>query len=476
MRDWKPHVLVFGTSAAVLTLEILAGRLMAPYVGVSIETFTGIIGVILAGIAAGAAFGGQLADQRDPRPLIAPALIVGGILSWAALPILRLLGPNVGSGPAAIVVLAAATFVLPTTVLSMISPMVAKVRLSSLHETGSVVGGLSASGTVGALVGTFATGFILVAALPSRWVVLGIGTVLVVTGIAVGVRLGRAKVGASMGVVAVLAGTGVVAMPPPCDTETAYFCVRIERDALRPSGRNLYLDRLRHAYVDLEDPTFLDIRYVRLFAAVSESLDDGPLDVLHLGGGGFTFPRYLAAVRPGSEQLVLEIDEDLTQIARDDLGLVTGPRLRVRGGDGRLALAEQPDDAYDLVVGDAFASTSVPWHLTTREVMREIERMLRPGGVYLMNVIDGRANRYARAQLATLMDTFDHVVAILPEGGVPAGEAANQVLVASDRPLPQIVPPVGDGEVVSGRALRRYVGDAQVLRDDHAPVDQLIMR
>lgn len=476
MRDWRPHVLVFGTSAAVLTLEILAGRLMAPYVGVSLETFTGIIGVILAGIAAGAAFGGMIADQRDPRPLIAPALIVGGILSWAALPILRLLGPNVGSGPVAIVVLAAATFVLPTTVLSMIAPMVAKVRLSSLHDTGSVVGGLSASGTVGALVGTFATGFILVAALPSRWVVLGIGAVLVVTGLVVGVQLGRAKLGASMGALAVLAGGGVVAMPPPCDTETAYFCVRIEADPERPSGRNLYLDRLRHAYVDLEDPEYLDIRYVRLFSAVADTLGDGPLRVLHLGGGGYTFPGYVAETRPGSDQLVLEIDDDLTQVALDELGLTTGPRLRVRGGDGRLALAEQLDDGYDLVVGDAFASTSVPWHLTTSEVMREIERMLRPGGIYVMNVIDGGASRYARAQIATLQDTFDHVVAILPSGGVPAGEPANQVLVASDRPIPRITPLSGDGEVIDGEELRSYVGDARVLRDDFAPVDQLIMK
>lgn len=477
MRSWRAAVLVFGSSAAVLMLEILAGRLMAPYVGVSLETFTGIIGTILAGIAAGAAWGGSIADRRDPRPLIGPALVLGGALSWASLPIVRLLGPAVGPGAVGIVLLTAAAFLAPATVLSAVAPMVAKLRLGTLDETGTVVGGLSAAGTAGAIAGTFLTGFVLVAALPSQPVVIGIGALLVASGLVASWRLGRAVAGSTLAAVAVVAGIGAVALPPPCDRETAYFCVRVEEDPDLPSGRVLVLDRLVHAHVDLEDPSHLELRYVRLLDDVVEAaVPSGPVRAVHLGGGGFTLPRHLAAERPGSEQVVLEIDPELVEVAEERLDLTDDPGVDIRIGDARLELPGVPSDSADVVVGDAFASTSVPWHLTTVEVMDEIRRILAPGGVYVMNVLDGGASRYARAQAATLRDRFEHVAAVLPVDGIPSDSPANIVLVASDEPpaVPAVAP--GDGEWVVGDELDRWVGDAMVLTDAHAPVDQLIQR
>ena len=111
--------LVFTTSAAVLVLEILAGRLVAPYVGVSLETYTGIIGTVLAGIAIGSAGGGRLADRIDPRRLVGPTIVVGGVLALLAVPVVSALGPAVaGGGPPAIVLLALTAFVPPTAVSS----------------------------------------------------------------------------------------------------------------------------------------------------------------------------------------------------------------------------------------------------------------------------------------------------------------------------------------------------------------------
>lgn len=476
MHSWRAGGLVFGSSAAVLMLEILAGRLMAPYVGVSLETFTGIIGTVLAGIAAGAAIGGRLADQRDPRPLIGPSLIIGGALAWASLPTLRVLGPGVGTGPIAIVVLTSAAFLAPATVLSAVSPMVAKLRLASLERTGSVVGGLSAAGTVGAIAGTFLTGFVLVAAVPSRLAVTIIGGILVAAGVLVTWRLGSAVSSATMGLGLAAAALGALVLPPPCERETAYFCVNVEPDDARPSGRSLILDRVRHAYVDLEDPTHLELRYVRLIAAVADATSEGPVHALHLGGGGFTYPSYLTATRPGTEQVVLEIDPELEEVATEQLGFAPGPGTDVRIGDARLALDGLPEDHFDLVVGDAFASTSVPWHLTTAEVMDDLRRTLTPEGVYVMNVVDGGDSGYARAQLATLRDRLEHVAAILPAGGVPKDRSVNQILVASEVPLPPLDVLAADGRELRGAALDRYVAGARVLTDDHAPVDQLLLR
>lgn len=457
-------------------IEIVAGRLMAPYIGVSLETFTGIIGTVLAGIAVGSAVGGHLADRHDPRRLVAGSLLLSGALTWLSLPALAILGPAVTPGPLGIILLTAASFLAPATVLSAIGPMVTKLRLDSLSDTGSVVGGLSAAGTAGALAGTFLTGFILLATLRSSVVVMLVGGLLVASGLAVTWRWSRRGPGLVAAPILVAIGFGVITLPSTCDMETPYVCVQIQLDVDRPSGRDLYLDQTRHAHVDLDDPTYLDMRYVRLLGAVSSEMPGGPLDVVHMGGGGFTLPRYLAHQRPGSEQIVLEIDPDLPGIAREHLGLSDDPSIDIRIGDARLALDELPTDGVDLVIGDAFAGTSVPWHLTTMEVMVELDRVLRPGGIYAMNVIDGGDNGYARAQAATLTQQFDHVQIIVPAGGV-GDRPVNQILVASDRPLPRLRIDSADGLVLdTDRAVSDYIDGAAPLRDDHAPVDQLMLR
>lgn len=478
MKMARATVVVFGASAAVLVLEIIAGRLMAPYVGISLETFTGIIGTVLAGIAVGAAVGGVVADRRDPRKLIGPALILGGALAWLSMPIITALGPRVDNGPVAIVTLTTAAFFLPVAVLSAVSPMVAKLRLASLEETGTVVGGLSAAGTAGALAGTFITGFVLVAAIPSKTIVIVVGAVLIAAGIGATWLLRRrppALVGVGLLVVVLWTGAKVASATSPCEHETAYYCVRVEVAPTNPSARNLYLDRLRHAYVNLKDPTDLDVRYVKLFADVAKAMRPGPLDALHIGGGGFSFPRYLDAVRPGTKNRVLEIDGKLVQIAKRELGLVESKDLQVDIGDARLELGRLPASSYDLVVGDAFAGESVPWHLTTAEVVAELDRLLRPNGIVVMNVIDGDRSRFARAELATLADQFAHVAVILPKTGVPKDYPVNQVLVASQAPLPKLDMDPVDGVLVDGRAVKRYIGGARRLTDDYAPVDQLVL-
>ena len=473
-------ILVFCTSAAVLVLEILAGRLVAPYVGVSIETFTGVIGTILAGIALGSAVGGRLADRRDARRLIGPAVVAGGILALLSLPVVSVLGPAVtGGGPVAIVALAAGAFFAPAVVLSAVSPMAAKLRLASLAETGAVVGGLSAAGTAGALFGTFVTGFVLVAAVPTRPLVIALGLALVGAGLALWWWLGaRPPLPGVLGAL-VLATGSAVAVPGPCEEHTVYYCARVETDPGRASGRVLLLDTLRHSYVDLDDPTYLEFRYVRLFADVVDAQlgGDQPLDALHLGGGGFTFPRYLAAARPGTSSLVLEIDPGLVDLARDELGLETGPDLRVEVGDARTALAELPDDAFDVAVGDAFGGLSVPWHLATVEVAEELDRVLRPEGIYVANVIDGGPDRLVRAETATLQEVFAHVAVIAPPAGT--GDApANYVLVGSQRPLTPALENLdsADGIALTGEEVDAFVDGARPLTDDFAPADQLLTR
>ena len=134
--------------------------------------------------------------------------------------------------------------------------------------------------------------------------------------------------------------------------------------------------------------------------------------MLHVGGGGFTFPRYLEATRPVASQTVLELDPRVLAVAQEQLGFAPSDAIRVIVGDARLSIERLPDDSVDLVVGDAFGGLAVPWHLTTTEFLEEIERVLRPGGMYVMNLIDYPPLGFVRAEAATASRLFEHVAVI----------------------------------------------------------------
>lgn len=496
-------LIVFTTSAAVLVLEILAGRLLAPYVGVTLETFTAIIGVVLGAMALGTWVGGILADRTAPARLLPPCLVLGGATAIASVPVVRALGSAaLGTDPGTVVLLTTLGFFAPAAVLSAASPLVVKIQLDDLDRTGHVVGRLSAIGTAGALVGVFVTGFVLVAAFPTTPVVIAVGALLVAGGLALAVWFRRNPPGdrpvapaaraLSVSVIAAVAASGVaVTWSGPCETETAYFCARVEADPDRPGGRTLWLDTLRHSYVDLDDPTHLQFGYVAVFgdlidlvALTAERGDTAP-DVLHIGGGGFTLPRYVDTAHPGSTNIVLELDPELVGLAERELGLELSADLRVVTGDARTGIrrvrADEPDLRFDVVVGDAFGGLAVPWHLTTREFAHEIRAVLAPGGVYGINVIDQPPQGFLRAQTATLLDVFEHVALVAPAERLRGEEGGNVVVLASDGPLPTdalsarlVMRGADDVVLADPPAIAELVGEAMVLTDERAPVDQLL--
>jgi MFS family permease len=354
MPAFPAAALVFLSSAAVLVLEILAARLMAPYVGVTLEVYTAIIGVVLAGIAVGSWLGGRAADRVDPRGMIGPLLIVGGILAFLSLPLVDGLGGGLrGATAGTTTLLTFLGFFAPAAVLSAVTPAIIKLRLASLDETGRVVGRLSAISTAGAIVGTFITGFVLVAAWPSRPVVRVVAVSLVLLGIGVSLWLRKARpLSVGSVIAAVLAGLFSFAASHPCEHESAYYCAYIEQDPERESGRALWLDTLRHSYVDLEDPSHLEFTYMQWFGDVLTALapDGEPLEVLHVGGAGFTMPQYLREEHPGSTSTVLELDELLVELARRQAR--PRARRRHRGADRRRPAGDPPHAAGRLRRGD----------------------------------------------------------------------------------------------------------------------------
>jgi len=263
---------------------------------------------------------------------------------------------------------------------------------------------------------------------------------------------------------------------PPGPTPVLGGTAELLGDADRDGAWMLLVNSTPQSHVDLDDPAHLEFEYVRRIGHVLDlAAEEGaPLDVVHLGGGALTLPRYVAVTRPGSRQRVAEIDEPLTELVRAHLPLPRNARIRVRAADAREAVASMHPASADVVVSDVFAGARTPAHLTTVEYAQAIHRVLRPGGVLAANVADGPPLAFARAQAATLRAVFAHVCLIAEPGTFRGRRFGNLVAVASDAPLPiaaLVRRCAGDpmpSRVVEGPDLDRFVGAARPIPDAEA--------
>ncbi len=248
--------------------------------------------------------------------------------------------------------------------------------------------------------------------------------------------------------------------------------VRLERDRDDPDGWLVLVNGVPSSYVDLADPAHLVFEYQQWTAAVLDAVHPpGPLRVVHLGGAGCAFPRYVAATRPGSRQLVLEVDEQLVELVRHSFGASGSAGFRLKVADAREGVAVLPDGSQDALVRDAFVHDRVPDHLVTVEFLRDVSRALAPGGVWVANLADRPPMPRARAEVATAAEVFTHV-AVLAEPGVFRGRRyGNALLVASQDPLPEqaLVRALSGGaapaRLVAGTDARHFSAGAAVVTD-----------
>jgi spermidine synthase len=235
----------------------------------------------------------------------------------------------------------------------------------------------------------------------------------------------------------------------------------------------LFVDGVPQSGVDLADPAYLEFEYIRRIGHVIDlAFPPGePVRALHLGGGALTLPRYIAHTRPGSRQLVAEVDDALTDLVRAHLPLPAGHRIRVRAADAREVAESAREGSYDLVVADVFAGAVTPPRLTTAEFAAATARALRPGGVYAVNVAAGPPLDPARSAAATVRSAYPQTCMIAESSVLKGRRRGNLVIVGSDQPLPQAAmlrAAAGDpfpARVVTGDELRRFASGAPVVTD-----------
>jgi hypothetical protein len=246
-------------------------------------------------------------------------------------------------------------------------------------------------------------------------------------------------------------------------------------DPRRPNGWVLMLEGVAQSYVDLDDPAHLEFEYVRRVANVIDTLGrpKSALKTLHLGGGGMTIPRYIAETRTGSAQTVIERDPGLALLVHRRLPLRPDSGIEVQITDGRSAVENEADDAYDLIVADAYEGAAMPKDMTTVEYVRQVARVLRPDGTYIVNVTDVPILAFTRIQVAALRDTFAEVCIVAETGMLRGRKFGNVVLAATaragglrTREMSKARPgEPAPAKVVHGDALAAFIGGAEAITD-----------
>ncbi|HET6461315.1 MAG TPA: fused MFS/spermidine synthase [Syntrophales bacterium] len=504
----KANIVVFIASFCTLVIELVAGRIMAPHVGVSLYTWTSIIGVVLAGISIGAYLGGLIAD-RFPKPsTLGWLLFFSGVGALSISPLTNLLGATHFETTLMIRILILTTFIffMPSCILGMISPVVVKLTLHNLAKTGNVVGKIYAFSTLGSIIGTFATGFFLISWMGTRNILLCVGIILMISALIFGGAFARKKVSAiffAVFVVILLSLTWAFygyAFKAPLDDKTYffkesnYYTLQV-RKCLAKGDRGwveaLVLDHLIHSINDLHDPYYLDYEYIRIYEELMRWKMNraGTLNTLFIGGGGYTLPRCLELMYPAAEIDVVEIDPEITRVVYEYLGLPRDTRIRTFNEDGRWFVMNSPDEAkYDFIVGDAFNDLSIPYHLTTKEFALQMARLLKPDGILMANVIDSyEKGLFMPSYIRTLEEVFGqrNVCLVSPKGGDENKGIMTRVIVASRKGvnLDDFVAFMKSqtdksvtAHVMPQERLQQYLAERPsiILTDDYVPVDNLI--
>jgi spermidine synthase len=211
--------------------------------------------------------------------------------------------------------------------------------------------------------------------------------------------------------------------------------ISLERD--ERGGVTVHLDGSPQSHVQPDDPTLLVFEYVQHLALAVDALPPGPLAVTHVGGAGLTLPRYIEATRPGSSQIVLEPDADLTALVRKEIPLPRRHRIRIRAVDGLTGIRALATGSADVVVTDAYAGGRVPAELAGAAYTLEVTRVVRPAGLALWNLADEPGLRWAARVVATIQTALPHVAVIATHEVLKRKRFGNVVVAASHSPLPE---------------------------------------
>jgi len=496
-------------------LELVAGRIIARFLGSSLYTWTSVIGVVLAGITIGNYTGGHLADRFRPVKVLSILFALCAVACLATIVANNLIG-NFSwlwqfNWPTRILLHVTIVFLLPSTILGTISPVVAKMALEKGLPTGRTVGDIYAWGAAGSIFGTFAAGYYLIALMGTVSIIWAIAAVMIAMALLYGAAFWTVRAAAVIFLSAAFLGIGPWDWSKHAaaniglkaanqdvivyEDETNYSYVAVRSLGGNPERREFVQDRLVHSEILVGEPNKLQYSYEQIMAAITHRFaagKDNPF-FLVLGGGGYALPRYLERFWPQGTVDVVEIDPGVTKAAFTAFELDRHTRINTISLDARNyvdGLTEQSRRAatgglqkkqYGFIFEDAINNFSVPYQLTTKEFNDKLYELLADDGIYMVDLIDTYdSTLFLGAMVNTLEQTFPFVT-VVSETYTTSYDRNTFVVVAAKHKLD--LAGICRGFDVEGNAW--YFNDSEmsqlrkksnslVLTDDYAPVDNLL--
>lgn len=482
-------VTVFICGGVVMTYEIIGSRVLAPFLGASTYVWTSLIGVILGSLSLGYWLGGKIADRRPDLSILATMIfIAGGLISVTVL-IKEVALSLIAEAPFGVEIrslIAAIVLFAPASVcLGFVTPYAVKLRMSTIEDAGKTVGRLYALSTIGSISGTFAAGFLLIPFVGSIRTLYALSAILIVLSLLLApFAISRVKISVIvvffLSIVSNEAGAYMLLQSNSLhDIDTEYSRIQVFQSKDPKSGKTVqalatdpYFTQSA-IFLESDEPVLDYSRYYHLVRHLKPDFRD----VLVIGGAGYSVPKDLLRTYSDVKVDVVEIDPQMTQIARDFFRLRHDPRLNIFHEDGRTFLRTAEPAKYDAIMMDAFGSLfTVPYQLTTVEAVREMRNSLRDNGVVIFNLgssITGDGSKFLHAELATYRSVFPNVHLFKINSNFQDERLQNLIIVATASADPLNL--ATTDPAISSLLDHIYPSDqspnSPILTDDLAPVE-----
>lgn len=397
------QITAFFSGAATMVLELAGSRIVAPYFGTSLIVWTALIGIIMTSLCLGSWFGGSIADKRPEAKILGRILMLAALATavtafssnWILTNIQELrLNLYVSS-----VYTSLALFALPSLLLGMVSPFVARLAMQDVDTSGAIVGRLSALNSAGSILGTFMGGFVLISLFPSGVIMMFVASVIALLAVLIYTGAWR-KIIALFIFAAISSGAyaankyGIPFAPIGEQIDTAYNHISVAESIDRRNGRRVRImitdPDATQSLMYLDSPNELVSDYTKFYDLAFHYKPDAKR-ILMLGGGGYSVPKYILSNYKNVSLDVVELDEGVTETARKYFELKDSPNLTIYHEDARTFLNRsvmEKAEQYDAILMDTFSSAIViPFQMTTVETGQLLRSLLKSDGVLIVNII-----------------------------------------------------------------------------------------